>query len=72
MDRTKLISELTELMEVEEDLTEDTVLGDLDEWDSLSALSLIDLSKKEFDKKLTAEDIKGFKTVKDICDFLEG
>lgn len=52
-------------------LTEDTVLADVEEFDSMGKLSLIVLCDDEFGKKLTGEELRGFKTVKDILDYLE-
>ena len=51
-------------------LTEDTVLADVDEFDSMAKLSLIVMCDDEFGKKLSGEELRGFKTVKDILDFL--
>ena len=51
-------------------LTEDTVLADVEEFDSMAKLSLIVLCDDEFGKKLSGEELRGFKTVKDILDFL--
>ena len=62
---------LEEIMDVDEGtLTEDTVLADVEEWDSLSTLSLIAEMKKRYDLKLTADIIKGFQTVPDICQYI--
>ena len=51
-------------------LTEETVLADVEEFDSMGKLSLIVLCDDEFGKKLSGEELSGFKTVKDILDFL--
>lgn len=51
-------------------LTEDTVLADVEEFDSMAKLSLIVMCDDEFGKKLSGEELRGFKTVKDILDFL--
>ena len=47
-------------------LTPDTVLDDVDEYDSMAKLSLIVLFDDEFGKKLTGDEVKSFKTVADI------
>jgi acyl carrier protein len=47
-------------------LTPDTVLDDVDEYDSMAKLSLIVLFDEEFGKKLTGDEVKSFKTVADI------
>lgn len=62
---------LEEIMDVEEGiLAEDTVLEEVEEWDSLSTLSLTVEMKKQYDLILTTETIKSFKTVGDVCQFI--
>lgn len=59
---------LEDVMDVDEgSLTTDAVLEDIDEWDSLSILTLITEMKKRFDISLSTQDIREFKTVDDIC-----
>lgn len=61
-----------EIMDVEEDtLSMDTLLDDIDEWDSLSALTLIVESKKRWGKGITTEIIDELKTVSDLCELFE-
>lgn len=71
MSKEKLIKKLEEILEMEGgELEETTVLEDVEEWDSLAKLSLIAFVKKEFSISLTANQIKEFKTVADICNML--
>ncbi len=49
-------------------LSADTVLADLDEYDSMAKLSLIVLMDDEFGVKVTGDMIKGFRTVGDILE----
>ena len=51
-------------------LKPETVLADIDEYDSMAKLSLIVLMDDEFSKKLTGEQIREFKTVLDVLDFM--
>lgn len=63
---------LEEIMDVDEGtLSPDTVLEEVEEWDSLSKLSLIATAKREFGIVLKAELLRTFVTVQDICDFLK-
>lgn len=56
-------------MDLEEGmLTEETVLDDLAEWDSMSKLSFIVMMEDEFGKKVNAEQVRNFKTVQDMLD----
>ena len=55
----------------EGDLSVDTALDDIDEYDSMAKLSLIVLMEDEFDVKLTGDVIKGFETVGDIVKLMD-
>lgn len=60
---------LAETFDVEVDeISEDTVLADMDNWDSMTKLSLIVMFDDECQKKITSDDIKKFVTVGDIID----
>lgn len=52
-------------------LTPETILSDLDEYTSMTKLSLIVMFDDEFDKKVTGADVKGFETVADIMALME-
>ena len=63
---------IEETLEIDEGtLTEDTLLEDVDEYDSMAKLSLIVMMDDEFDVKLTGDMIKGFETVGDILAVME-
>jgi len=65
------IALLEDMMDLEEgDLSLEVELDSLEEWDSMSKLALVVLAKKEFAKELTADDIRSFSTVADICEAL--
>ncbi len=71
MKEQEMIVELEEIMDLDEGtLSMDSVLTDFEEWDSLSALSLIAMAKQKCGVVLMAENIQQFQTVKDIFDFL--
>lgn len=53
-----------------EDFDANTVLADMEEWDSLSKLGLIAETKKQLNKRLTPEEVKEFKTIQDILEYL--
>jgi len=65
------ISLIEETLEIENGtLTPETILAEVDEYDSMAKLSLIVLCDEQFGKKLTGEQIRSFKTVGDILAFL--
>lgn len=71
MDIQKKLSLLEDLFEMDEGtLKPETVLADLEEWDSIAKLSLIVMVDDECGKTLTNDDFKTFNTVQDILDYM--
>jgi acyl carrier protein len=71
MTKVEKIRLLEETLELDENtLTEETLLSEVPEFDSMAKLTLIVLCDDEFNKKLTGEKIKKFKSVRDILDFI--
>lgn len=64
--KMELIADMLEL-EVD-DFTPESILDDIEEWDSLAAISYIVMMNDEFGKKATPEQIREFRTVQDILD----
>jgi acyl carrier protein len=54
----------------ENTLDEKTLLENIPGYGSMAKLTLIVLCDDEFNKELTGEQIKAFKTVKDVLDFM--
>ena len=62
---------IEDVMEVDEGtLTTDTILEDVEEWDSLSILVLTMEMKKRYNIIITTDMIKALKTVDDICQYI--
>ena len=71
MTNEEKIALLEDMMELDNgSLKPETVLADIDEYDSMAKLSLIVLMDDECGKKLTGEQIREFKTIQDILDFM--
>lgn len=71
MTNEEKIAMLEELFELEAGvITPETKLTDIEEYDSMSKLSLIVMMDDEFGKKLTGEQILKFVTVQDILNFM--
>ena len=52
-------------------ITQETVFRDLDEWNSLTALSLIAMVDEEYSVKLTGDDIKSSNSLNDIFEIIK-
>ena len=71
METSKKIELIEDLLDVEAgSLTPQTTLNDIEEYDSMSKLSLIVMMDEEFGKRLTGEQIQKFKTIQDILNFM--
>lgn len=69
MELSEKLALLADILDVDADsLVADQKLADLDEWDSLSALSVVVMVKDEFNKKLSGAEVRAFVTVQDILD----
>lgn len=72
MTNQEKIAMLEDAWELDEGtLAEDTVLADVDDYDSMAKLSLIVMMDDEFGVKLTGDDIKALETVSDILKLME-
>ena len=49
-----------------EDFAAETVFKDMDEWSSLTALSIISMVDDQLDKQLTGADIRSSNTIEDL------
>lgn len=67
-EKIRLIEDALELEK--NTLMEDTSLDSIPEYDSMARLTIIVLCDDEFNKQLTGEQIREFKTVKDLLDFM--
>ena len=71
MTQEEKIALLEDMLELDANtLTPETELSAIDEYDSMAKLSLIVLMDEECGKKLTGEQIRAFKTVQDVLDFM--
>lgn len=72
MTKEQMISELEDILDVEEGtLEENTELASLDEWDSVAKLSLVIFMDEECGKKVSGDEVAKLKTVKDIMDLCQ-
>lgn len=67
MNKEEFLIRLEDVLQTDEVLSFDTVLEDLDEWDSLSKLATLAFLDKEFNKKVTINEINKYVVVKDIA-----
>lgn len=72
MELKEKLALLEETLDTDEGtLTPETLLSDVDEWDSIAALSLIVMLDEEFEKTISGEEIKALVTVNDILAYMQ-
>ena len=72
MELNEKIALIEEAIDVDEGtLSPETVLADVDEWDSIAALSLIVMLDENFNRTISGDQIKALKTVEDIFAYME-
>lgn len=72
MTNEEKITILEELMEVDEGtLTPETLLSNIEEWDSVSFLSFMAMMDEKFSKIVTGSEIKTKETVGDLMQLME-
>lgn len=67
MTNEEFLAEMQDVLQTEETLSMDTVLDDLEEWDSLSVMATMAFLEKSFNVKTTMKDYKEIKTIGDIA-----
>lgn len=72
MNEQEKLALLEEIMELDEGtLSVGDVLEDYEEWDSITALSLIAAMDEKFHKTITGAEIKELKTVSDVLEMMK-
>ena len=71
MTEKDFLENMVELMDTEDELTMDTNLLDIEEWDSLSFVSFIAFANAQAGKKLTLDMVRSAKTVSDLYHLIE-
>lgn len=67
MNKEQFLEEMVEVLQTEDEITMDTVLEDLEEWDSLSIMSTMAFLDKNFGVKTNMVDYKNMTTIGDIA-----
>ena len=67
MTRDEFLTEMQDVLQTEETLSFETVLEELDEWDSLAVMATMAFLDKTFGVKTSISDYLDIKTLEDIA-----
>lgn len=65
MDKAEFLEMLEDILERDEKVTEDMVLADIDEWDSLAAMNML-VYYHSNDIEINLNELREFITIKDL------
>lgn len=67
----QFLEKMTDILDCEQEVTMETVLADLEEWDSLSLVSFMAMANAAYSKKVIPADVKLAKTVADLYELVK-
>jgi acyl carrier protein len=71
MKKRTFFEEILEWMEIEPvDINEDTVFRELKDFDSMAVMSIVAYADEKFEKTLSAEQLQGMNTVRDLMELI--
>ena len=70
MTKEEFMVEMQDVLQTETELKADTVLVDLEEWDSLSIMATMAFLDKHFNVKMKLADFKGLNTLGELMERL--
>ena len=68
MKKEEFLLALEDVLQMEDPLTEDQILTELDEWDSLSKMAVMAYYKKNFGITINLNDLKDIQSVQDLIE----
>jgi acyl carrier protein len=66
VNKEQFLTELTDVLQLEETVNESTNLKELEEWDSMAHLGVISMFDIEFSKNITNAELKDVEMVSDL------
>lgn len=67
MNKAEFLKNMQDILQVDEALSFDTQLNELEEWDSLSKITTLAFLDREFSITMLVSEIEDFKTIEDIA-----
>lgn len=60
------IVKMTDLLDTEIEISSETILSDIEEWDSLSFVAFLAMGNASYNKRISPDDVKSAKTIGDL------
>ena len=70
MTEQEFIKKMIDIMDVEDEITMDSILDEIEEWDSLSYVGFLSLCANHAKTKVDAPEVRSAKTIRDLYTLL--
>lgn len=67
----QFLEKMIDILDCEQEVTMETELADLEEWDSLSLVSFMAMANAAYNKKVIPADVKIAKTIADLYELVK-
>jgi acyl carrier protein len=65
------IVKMTDLLDTEIEISSETILSDIEEWDSLSFVAFLAMGNASYNKRISPDDVKSAKTIGDLYNLVK-
>lgn len=65
------LEKMADILDAEDEISMDTQLDDIEEWDSLSVVSYVAMANTACGKKVNVKDVREAETIRDLYDLLK-
>ena len=72
MNEQEFIKKMMEIMDTEDEITMESQLEEIEEWDSLSHMAFLSMCTSASDRRIVAADVKQAKTIRDLYGLYAG
>ena len=71
MNKEQFLEKMMDLLDSEDEITMESMLGNIEEWDSLSYVSFLAMANVSAGKKIKPEDVKAAKTLGELFELIK-
>lgn len=71
MEKNVFIEKMSDILDVEDEITMDTKLDELEEWDSLSIVSYVAMANTSCGKRIEPKTVREAETIRDLYELLQ-
>ena len=65
------LEKMMDILDCEQEITMDSILSDIEEWDSLSFVSFLAMANASYGKKVIPANVKAAKTIADLFEIVK-